>query len=121
MKPWMNLEKKIWRRKNVLVCNFPESDKIAIIDKKNDDLKKIKPIFNKFIQFNENDIDGLPVRVGKIGAGPKMLRVTLWSEAKIRELVLKAREQNRLINPTETENKKKSCILTGIILNWIGS
>ena len=98
---------KIWRRKNVLVCNLPESDKIAIIDKKNDDLEKIKPIFNKFIQFNENDIDGLPVRVGKIGAGPRMLKVTLWSEAKIRELVLKAREQNHLINPTETDNKKK--------------
>ena len=98
---------KIWRRKNVLVCNLPESDKISIIDKKNDDLEKIIPIFNKFIPFNEKDIDGLPVRVGKVGAGPRMLRVTLWSEAKIRELVLKAREQNHLINPTETDNKKK--------------
>ena len=98
---------KLWRRKNVLVVNVPESKERSIDDRKHTDLNTVTPMFNKFIHFDENDIEGLPVRIGKVGDKPRQIRVVFKSEIKVRDLVMKARESNHLLNPEEKDNSKK--------------
>ena len=98
---------KLWRRKNVLVVNVPESKERSIDDRKHTDLNTVTPMFNKFIHFDENDIEGLPVRIGKVGDKPRQIRVVFKSEVKVRDLVMKARESNHLLNPDEKDNSKK--------------
>ena len=98
---------KLWRRKNILVVNVPESQERSIEDRKHTDLNTVTQMFNKFIHFDENDIEGLPVRVGKVGGKPRQIRVVFKSEIKVRDLVIKARESNHLLNPEEKDNSKK--------------
>lgn len=102
------LNEKIWRRKNLLVVNLPESNMRNIDDRKRDDLEAVKPMFRKFVHFEESDIEGLPVRVGIFNNNkPRLLRVSFKSEIKVKELVHRSREQTYLINPTETDNRRK--------------
>ena len=78
---------KLWRKRNVLVVNIPESQKRDIEERKHDDMMAILPIFNKFIKCQESDIEGLPVRVGlRQGDRPRMLRVSLISRQKLERL-----------------------------------
>ena len=100
-------DEKLWRRKNLLVCNLQESTKKAIDDRKKDDLDRIMPILNKVAKVEESDLESMPVRVGKVGNKPRMLRLSLKSEALVRHVHKKARDNNNIINPTETDNKKK--------------
>ena len=103
-----DLSEKIWRQKNLLVVNLPESYSRSIHDRKLDDLEAIKPLFRNFVKFDDHDIDGLPVRIGVVSSDkPRLLRVTFRSETKVKELVYRSREQTHLINPNEIDNRKK--------------
>ena len=76
-------------------------------DKKVDDLYAIHRLFNKLIRFDEEDLEIMPVRLGRIGENPRILRATFMSKAKVKELVQQAREKNDVINPGEKDNKRK--------------
>ena len=52
------LNEKIWRRKNLLVVNLPESNHRSIEDRKRNDLDVVKDLFRKFIDFDQSDIEG---------------------------------------------------------------
>ena len=101
------VQEKMWRKKNVLVINLPESKKSNVEERKNEDLDEVHRIFNLLIRFYDEDMECMPVRLGRIGDKPRILRVTLKSEFMAKELTQKARDQNHLINPKETDNRKK--------------
>ena len=101
------VSEKIWRKKNIIVVNIPESTKKAILDRKMEDLETVLPLLNKIMTVERSDIDGLPIRVGLVGDRPRLLRVSLKSEIQARELVNRARETNDILNPTEKDKKKK--------------
>ena len=103
-------QERNWRKKNVIVVNLPESKKKDIEDRKQDDMTEIYKIFNKLIRFDEEDLDLMPVRLGRISDRPRMLRATFASEIKVRELVKQAREKNHLLNPGVQDNKNKMYI-----------
>ena len=73
-------DEKLWRRKKLLVCNLQESTKKAIDDRKKDDLDRVLPLLNKVAKIDESDLESTPVRVGKVGNKPRMLRLSLRSE-----------------------------------------
>ena len=97
----------LWRKKNVLIVNVPESTKRTIFEKRQDDLKVAKDLIAKIAHVEDNQIEGLPVRVGKIGPTPRMIRVSLASEYLVNTIVHNARENSDIINPYEKDNKKK--------------
>ena len=98
---------RLWRRKNLLVANLPESSQSSIQNRKEEDLVNVSKIFNRFVTFSESDIESLPVRVGKVGDKPRLLRVTFKSEHKLKELYFGARDNPDTLNPSEKDNKKK--------------
>ena len=98
---------KMWRNKNVLIVNLQESRNPDIDSRIADDLDEVYRIFNLFINFEESDADGKPVRLGRISDRPRTLRITLKSERMVGELVKKAREQNHILNPDQNDNRKK--------------
>ena len=102
-----DFQERQWRKRNVLVINLPESNKKSVDDKKMDDLYAIHRLFNRLVRFDEEDLEIMPVRLGRIGENPRILRATFMSEAKVKELVQQAREKNDIINPTEKDNKRK--------------
>ena len=97
-----------WRRKNLLLVNIPDSTKKDTIDRQNDDYLEVYEILNKLVDFEETDLECKPVRVGKFQNGPpRLLRITLKSEYMARDIANKARDNTNLLNPNETDNKKK--------------
>ena len=103
-----DFQEMLWRQKNVLIVGLPESKNPIIHERQLDDLDEINRIFNLFVRFDDRDIEGLPVRLGRISEKPRTLRITLKSEVMVRELTRRARESNHLINPTEKDNRKKN-------------
>ena len=101
------VSEKIWRKKNIIIVNIPESTKKAILDRKMEDLDTVLPLLNKIMTVERSDIDGLPIRVGLVGDRPRLLRVSLKSEIQARELVNRARDANDMLNPTEKDKKKR--------------
>ena len=98
----------LWREKNLLIVNVPESNKRSILDKKEEDFITASNLFNKLVRFDDREIDGLPVRIGKIsGDKPRMIRVTLRSEIVLKDILHRARNENYKLNPIEKDNKKK--------------
>ena len=98
---------KIWRKKNILFVNIPESTKKSIEDKKDDDLDEVDRILNMLIPFDQSMIECKPVRVGKIGPKPRLLRLTFKSEYVVRQITDLARDNNDIINPDEQDKTKK--------------
>ena len=99
---------QLWRRKNVIIVNLPECNKINIEEKKQEDLNRVDELFNKIMNFDSNQIDGLPVRVGKIQEDrPRMLRVTMKSERTVNEVVYRAQAKSDILNPGEKDKRKK--------------
>ena len=103
-----DFQEMLWRQKNVLIVGLPESKNPIIHERQLDDLDEINRIFNLFVRFDDRDIEGLPVRLGRISEKPRTLRITLKSEVMVRELTRRARESNHVINPTEKDNRKKN-------------
>ena len=101
------VQEKMWRKKNVLVINLPESKKSNVEERIKEDSDEVYRIFNLLIRFYDEDMECMPVRLGRIGDKPRILRVTLKSEFMAKELTQKARDQNHIINPKETDNRKK--------------
>ena len=100
-------QERQWRARNILIVNLPESKNPNVEERKNFDFDEICNLFNLLLKFDHRDIEGLPVRLGRIGDKPRTLRVTLRSEYLASELTKRARESNHLLNPTETDNHKK--------------
>ena len=101
-------QERLWRRKNVIIVNLPESNRLNIEDRKYDDLDEVHRLFNKIMNFDINEIDGLPARVGRISRDhPRLLRVTLRSERMVRDLVYRAKDKIDIMNPYENDKKKK--------------
>ena len=100
-------QEMLWRQKNVLIVGLPESNNPVIHQRQIDDLNEIHRIFNLFVRFDDRDIEGLPVRLGRISDRPRTLRITLKSERMVKEVTNKARDLNHLLNPTEKDNRKK--------------
>ena len=98
---------QLWRQKNILIVGLPESKKSDVEQRKRDDLQEAHRIFNLFVDTDSRDIECMPVRLGRIGTKPRTLLVTLRSEHLVKQITEKARAQNQLLNPTETDNKKK--------------
>ena len=103
-----SFQERLWRRKNVMIVNLPESDKANVEDRMYDDREEVDYLFNKITNFDINEIDGMPVRVGKISYDyPRLLRVTLKSERMVKDLVYKAKKKLDILNPQEKDKKKK--------------
>ena len=98
---------KIWRKKNILFVNVPESTKKQIVDRIDDDMAEIDRILNVLIPFDESMIECKPVRVGKVGPKPRLLRLTLKSEYLVKQIADLARDNNDTINPNEHDKTKK--------------
>ena len=98
---------QLWRQKNILIVGLTESNSPDVEQRKMDDLRETVRIFNLFVDIEKGDIEGIPVRLGRIGAKPRTLRVTMRSEFLVKQIIEKARNQNHLLNPTETDNRKK--------------
>ena len=102
-----DFQDRLWRRKNIVIVNLPESKRSDINSRMEDDLEETLKLLNSFMRVYENQIDGFPSRIGKIGNRPRMLRVTLFSERLVKTIVGKARENSDIINPEEQDNAKR--------------
>ena len=100
-------EEQLWRQKNILIYNLPESKSRDVKKRIQDDFEEVHRIFNLFEKFEEYDMECMPVRLGRIGDNPRILRVTLKSTYMVKALTNKARDQNTKLNPQETDNKRK--------------
>ena len=98
---------KLWRTRNLIFVNVPESSSRTIPDRQADDLHEAIAILNQIVKFHPSQMEGVPVRVGKVGNRPRLLRITLKSDIQVGQIVKKARENNDLLNPEETDNSKK--------------
>ena len=97
----------LWRQKNLLIVNLPESRNPDIKARMNYNMDEVYRIFNLFVEFRDSDVETMPVRLGRISDKPRLLRVTLKSELMLNTIVNKAREQNHLLNPYERDPRKK--------------
>ena len=97
----------LWRQRNLLIVNLPESRNPDVKARMYYDMDEVYRIFNLFVEFDESDVECMPVRLGRIGDKPRLLRVTLKSERMINTIVNRAREQNHLLNPNERDPQKK--------------
>lgn len=82
------------RKDNIIIVNMRESDKTSVEERKQDDLAQARTILGKLTKIVD---DGLtdPVRLGKIGGNrPRMLRVSVKSIEKKKEIIKKAHEIN---------------------------
>jgi hypothetical protein len=111
----MEVEK---RKCNLVIWNLKESTKLEIEDKKKDDLTAVKSLLSKVVQLEEGDVVE-PIRLGKgtqLGTRPRLLRVTLKSEEKKKEILKKAPDLNKnvrdqakriFINPDYTQKQRE--------------
>ena len=91
------------RKFNLIIVNLKESTKLEAEDRKRDDLKVAKSLISKLVPLDENELFD-PVRLGAAGGNkPRMLRVTVRSEERKKEIMKKAPELNKGI----TDNVKK--------------
>ena len=97
-----------WRKKNAILVNIKESRKPSIPEKQEDDLVVVTRIFNRIADFKGlDDLEHYPVRIGKPGDRPRLLRVTFRHEFMARIMIQRAREMNDAINPFEQDKKKR--------------
>jgi hypothetical protein len=106
------------RKCNLVIWNLKESAKTEIEEKKKDDLAAVKLLLSKVVELEEGDVVE-PVRLGKgtqVGTRPRMLRVTVKSEDKKKEILRKAPELNAnvrdqakrvYINPDYTQKQRE--------------
>ena len=100
-------EERMWKKKNVLIVNLPESKHESVEVRKREDMVKVYSIFNRFMPFDCDDAEDMPVRLGRISDKPRILRITLKSEVMVRTICQRARNQNHLLNPNENDSKRK--------------
>ena len=82
------------RKKNLILVNIKESKKTEIDERKTEDLKEVKTLLNKIVEVAEGDITE-PVRLGKVGGNkPRLLKVTVKTEEKKKEILKKASQLN---------------------------
>ena len=97
-----------WRKKNVILVNVKESRKSSIPEKQEDDLVVVTRIFNRVADFKGlDDLEYYPVRIGKPGDRPRLLRVTFRHEFMARIMTQRAKQLNDAINPFEQDKKKR--------------
>jgi hypothetical protein len=106
------------RKCNLVIWNLKESAKTEIEEKKRDDLAAVKLLLSKVVEIEEGEVVE-PVRLGKgtqVGTRPRMLRVTVKSEDKKKEILRKAPELNAnirdqakrvYINPDYTQKQRE--------------
>ena len=102
-----DLEDRLWRKRNIMIVNLPESTSRNIDTRMEDDLSETLRLLNSFMTVYDNQIDGFPARIGKVGNKPRMLRVTLYSERLVKTIVGMARDNSDILNPNEHNNAKK--------------
>lgn len=100
----MEEQREIEKRKlNLIIVNLKESAKAEVEERKKDDLIVAKSLLSKLVPLDDNEVCD-PVRLGAIGGNkPRMLRVTVKSEEKKKEIMKKAPELNKGI----TDSVKK--------------
>ena len=91
------------RKKNLIIVNLKESAKTEIAERKVEDLKEVKKLLSKVAEVGDDDISE-PVRLGKVGGNkPRMLKVTIKTEEKKREILKKAPQLNT--NTTQAKDR----------------
>jgi hypothetical protein len=103
------------RKKNLIIWNLKESTKLEIAEKKEEDLESAKTLLRKLVPLEDDEVIE-PVRLGKaqIGNRPRLLKITMKSEEKKREVLKKAPELNRgvqadkrvYVNPDHTQKQR---------------
>ena len=95
------------RKRNVLIVNIRESTKTNIYDKQEDDMIIIDRLFKRLIRFNGiEDLEQYPVRLGKPGDKPRMIRVTFRHEFLAKLVTKRAKEMSDALNPFEKDKFK---------------
>ena len=83
------------RKKNLIIVNLKESTQTEFEERKKEDLAAAKILLGKLVTLESDDLVE-PVRLGKVGGNrPRMLRVTVKSEEKKKEIIRKAPELNK--------------------------
>ena len=91
------------RKNNLIIVNMKESTRVEIEERKYDDLTAARTLFERVVSLDQGDVVE-PVRLGRMGGNlPRMLRVTVKSEEKKKEILRKAHE----LNSSVTDSKKK--------------
>jgi hypothetical protein len=91
------------RKRNILIVNLKESAKTSIEERKEDDIEAARNLLSKLTEVGEETLKE-PIRLGKVGGHrPRMLRLTVNTEEKKREIMRKAPELN--LGVTEAKNK----------------
>ena len=86
--------------------NLKESTQTEFEERKKEDLAATKNLLGKLVTLESDDLVE-PVRLGKVGGNrPRMLRVTVKSEEKKKEIIRKAPELNKGV----TINDKRICV-----------
>ena len=70
------------------------------------DLEEAYHIFRLFFPIEGKEIEGMPVRLGRISNKPRMIRVHMRSDYLAKEITDRARNHSYILNPTETDKKK---------------
>ena len=83
------------RRKNIIIVNLSESQKTDSVERKEDEVKKVKELVDKIVTVSEGDLID-PVRLGKEGGNrPRPLRLTVRDENLKKEILSKAKNLNK--------------------------
>lgn len=87
-------QEKEKRKKNLLIVNMKESRSEDAEQRKRDDLQEIKRVLEPVIDLQVEDLSD-PTRLGQIGGRrPRMLKVTVKTEEKKKEIIRKAQGIN---------------------------
>ena len=82
------------RKRNIIIVNLSESSKTSVQEKKEDDLKQSKKLIEQVTEVTETDLS-YPVRLGREGGNrPRMLKITVSSEKKKKEILKNAAKLN---------------------------
>lgn len=96
------------RKKNLIITNVKESSKANPTERKEDDLDSAKNLLQQITDISEDEILE-PTRLGSVGGNrPRLLRVTLKTEERKKEILRMAPKSK--INQGKTENRKKHFI-----------
>ena len=82
------------RKCNLVLWNVPESIKENSEEKRQEDTRKVEEIFKNIVEIDQGEVEN-PVRIGKVGDLPRLLRVSLKSEDKKNAILRNARKLNQ--------------------------
>ena len=74
------------RKDNIVVWNLPESQCAAVEDRNKDDVEYVHAVLSKVMDINPDELTN-PIRIGKRGDKPRLLKMTVTSSEKKKEII----------------------------------